>query len=103
VPRRNTNFKATFSEKMDKTTLNKSTFKLYKCPTTTSTNCTTRISDAPVSSADGLSATLNPYGSKTTLLLANTRYKVVVTTGAKDEAGNALAQQKVSYFKTGRS
>ena len=89
----------------------KSTFKLYKCPSTTSTNCTTQITDAPVTpSADGLSATLNPFGStSTTLLQAKTKYKVVVTTGAKDAAGNALdqdppttgSQQKVGYFTTG--
>ncbi len=51
--------------------------------------------------ASGDSATLNPYGTTSTLLAANTSYKVVVSTGAKDLAGNALAQQKVAYFKTG--
>jgi hypothetical protein len=113
VPLRKTNFKATFSEKMDTNTLNESTYKLYKCPTTTSTNCTTQITNVTVTpSADGLSATLNPFGSTSSTLLAkNTRYKVVVTTGAKDEAGNALDQNsstagnqpKVAYFKTGSS
>jgi hypothetical protein len=44
------------------------------------------------------------------LLVGRTKYKVVVTTGAKDEAGNQLDQdasvvgnqQKVWYFTTGR-
>jgi hypothetical protein len=112
VPLRNTDFKATFSEKMNKTTLTTSTFKLFKCSSTTSTTCTTQITDAPVTpSADGLSATLNPFGGKSTSLQAKTRYKVVVTTGAKDLAGNALDQnssttgnqQKVGYFTTGSS
>jgi hypothetical protein len=112
VPRRNTNFQATFSEKMNANTLNKSTYKLYRCPTTTSTNCTTQITNVTVTPrTDGLGATLNPYGVTTTLLSANTRYKVVVTQGAKDAAGNALDQNpsatgnqpKVTYFKTGSS
>ena len=112
VPLRNTNFKATFSEKMNTTTLSTATFKLFKCSSTTSTTCTTQITDAPVApSADGLSATLNPFGSKSTLLQSKTRYKVVVTTSAEDLAGNALdqdsattgSQQKVGYFTTGSS
>jgi len=108
---RGTDVVATFSEAMDPTTLNTSTFKLYKCSSTTSTTCPTQITDAPVKAgADGLSATLNPFGStSTTLLPAKTKYKVVVTTGAKDVAGNALDQdpsttgnqQKVAYFTTG--
>jgi hypothetical protein len=110
APRRATDFEATFSEKMDASTLNTTTFKLFKCSSTTSTTCTTQITDAPVKAgADGLSATLNPFGgTATTLLQAKTKYKVVVTTGAKDAAGNALDQdpsttgnqQKVAYFTT---
>ena len=104
VPLRKTNFKATFSEKMDTTILNKSTFKLFKCPTTTSTKCTTQVTNVTVTpSADGLSATLNPFGKSSTLLAKNTRYKAVVTTGAEDLAGNSLGTIKVSYFKTGSS
>ncbi len=107
VPLRNTNFKATFSERMTNTTLNKYTFKLYKC---TSSACSTTPTSATVTpSTDGLSATLNPYGTSSTMLAANTKYKVEVTTGAKDLAGNALDQfpsttgnqPKVSYFTTG--
>ena len=105
VPLRKTSFKATFSEKMKTTTLSTSTFKLFKCSSTTSTNCTTQIAaaDAPVTpSSDGLSATLDPYGpTSTTLLAKNTKYKVVIITGAQDLAGNALAQEKVAYFTTG--
>ena len=114
VPLRKTDFKATFSEKMDPntldTSLNASTFKLFKCSSTTSTNCTTQITDAPVTlSTDGLSATLYPFSNKSTVLQGNTRYMVVVTTGAKDVAGNALDQdssttgnqQMVGYFTTG--
>ena len=104
VPGRKTNFKATFSEKMDTDTLTKSTFKLFKCPSTTSTNCTTQVTRATVTpSADGLSATLNPFGKTASLLAKNTRYKAVLTTGVKDLAGNKLGTQEVSYFKTGSS
>jgi hypothetical protein len=112
APRRATDFEATFSEKMDASTLSPSTFKLFKCSSTTSTTCTTQITTTPVKAgSDGLSATLNPFGSTSTTLLlqATTKYKVVVTTGAKDVAGNALDQdpsttgnqQKVGYFTTG--
>jgi Bacterial Ig-like domain len=107
---RNTNLTATFSEKMARTSITKSTFKLFKCPSTTSTSCTTQITNVTVSlSTDGLKATLNPFGTSSTLLLANTKYKAVVTTGAKDLAGNALdqnstttgPQQKEWTFTTG--
>jgi hypothetical protein len=38
-------------------------------------------------------ATLNPFGTSTTTHLArNTKYKGVITTGAKDVAGNPLDQ-----------
>jgi hypothetical protein len=95
---RNTSVTGTFSEKMDPNSITKSTFKLYKCPSTTSTNCTTQVTNVSVSpSNDGLSATLDPSD----LLGARTRYKAVVTTGAKDVAGNALNQQKNWYFTTG--
>jgi hypothetical protein len=44
-------------------------------------------------STDGLEATLNPFGSSTTTHLArNTKYKAVITTGARDVAGNQLDQ-----------
>ena len=107
---RGTNVAATFSEKMSPASISKSTFKLFKCPSTTSTSCTTQITNVTVSpSTDGLRATLNPFGTSSTLLSSRTRYKAVVTTGAKDLAGNALDQnptttgnqQKAWYFTTG--
>jgi hypothetical protein len=77
---------AIFSEKMIRSTLNKSTFKLYKV---NSDSSTTQITNVTVSSStDGLKATLNP----STLLLANTNYRAIVTTGARDLAGNQLDQ-----------
>jgi hypothetical protein len=39
-----------------------------------------------------LTATLNPFRSSTARLSQNIKYKVVVTTGAEDLAGNALDQ-----------
>ena len=104
---RNTNVTATFSERMDPDTLSTSTFKLFKV---NADGTTKRITRAPVKlSADALTAKLNPFGSSDTRLAKNTRYKVVVTTGATDVAGNALDQdeaasgnqQKVWYFSTG--
>ena len=104
---RNTDVTATFSEKMDPDTLSTSTFKLFKV---NKNGATSRITPAPVNlSEDGLTARLNPFGSSSTRLAKNTRYKAVVTTGATDVAGNALDQddaragnqQKVWYFTTG--
>jgi hypothetical protein len=90
---RNTDVAATFSEKMDPASINATTFKLFKCSSTTSTTCTTRITNVAVSlSADGLRATLNPYGTSSTLLASRSKYKAVVTIGAKDLAGNPLDQ-----------
>jgi len=95
-----TNLTATFSEKMRASSINTTTFKLYRVK---SDGTQTQITNVAVSlSSDGLKATLNPFGVQTpTLLLArNTKYKGVVTTGAMDLAGNALAQQKSWTFTT---
>ena len=37
-------------------------------------------------------AKLNPFGTSSTVLAAKTKYKGVITTGAKDQAGNQLDQ-----------
>ena len=100
---RGTNLTATFSEKMDPLSITKSTFKLFKVK---STGSTTQITNVTVAlSSDGINATLNPSNP----LAANTKYKAVVTTGARDLAGNQLDQSsttngkqpKVWTFKTG--
>ena len=82
--------------------INKDTFKLYKVKSdgtqTQITNVAVSLSSDGLS--DGLKATLDPFGSQTTTLARNTKYKGVVTTGAKDLAGNSLAQQKSWTFKT---
>jgi hypothetical protein len=85
------NLTATFSEKMDPASITTSTFKLFKVnPDGTQT----QITNVSISkSTDGLRATLNPFGSSTTMHLARgTKYKGVITTGAKDVAGNPLDQ-----------
>jgi hypothetical protein len=83
---RNTDLSATFSERMDCSSLSRSTFKLYKV---NRNGTTTQIRAVSVSrSTDGLKATLNPGST----LLANTTYKGVVSPGAKDVAGNHLDQ-----------
>jgi hypothetical protein len=107
---RRTDVTASFSEEMDPTSITKSTFKLYECSSITSTNCTTQLTNVTLKlSTDGLRAILNPYGTSSTKLSAHTKYKAVVTTGAKDVAGNALDQsattsgnqREVWYFTTG--
>jgi N-acetylglucosamine-6-sulfatase len=88
---RSTNLTATFSEKMDPLSITKSTFKLFKVNPEGST---TQITNVTVGlSPDGLKATLNPFGTSTTTHLAkSTKYKGVITTGARDVAGNQLDQ-----------
>src|SRR5215216_6229086 len=85
------NLTATFSEKMMPSSITTSTFKLFKVNTD---GTQTQITNVTVSlSTDGLVATLNPFGSSTTTHLARgTKYKGVITTGAKDVAGNPLDQ-----------
>jgi N-acetylglucosamine-6-sulfatase len=85
------NLTATFSEKMMPSSITTSTFKLFKVnPDGTQTQIT-NVSVAL--STDGLVATLNPFGTSTTTHLARgTKYKGVITTGAKDVAGNQLDQ-----------
>ena len=102
---RGANVVATFSEKMSPASITKSTFKLFRV-TSSGTRQVTNVTVTP--SSDSLKATLNPFGTSTTLLAANTKYRAVVTTGAEDLAGNGLDQnstragnqQKVWTFNT---
>jgi hypothetical protein len=79
-----TTVRATFSEPMDTTSITNLTFKLFRCPSTSSTTCTTQVTNVTLSkNADGLRATLNPYGTSSTLLAPRTNYRAVVTTGPR--------------------
>ncbi len=101
---------ATFSERMEKSTLNEAAFKLYELienpDGTTTAQQITNVTVTP--SSDDLKVTLNPYGNSDGLLEKNTRYKAVVNEGALDVFGNPLDQKqsvsgnqpKVWYFKT---
>ena len=98
---RTKNVKATFSEDMMASSINTNTFKLYKKGSTTKISAT--VSYDPTTRT----AKLNPFGSTTTRLARGTTYKAVVTTGAKDLAGNCLdqdpyngLQQKKWFFTT---
>ncbi|MDQ5827170.1 MAG: Ig-like domain-containing protein [Chloroflexota bacterium] len=103
--KRNTDLTANFSERMNRATLNKATFKLFKVNRDGST---TQIRAVSVSSStDGLKATLDPDST----LGANTKYEAVVSTGAKDVAENRLDQDRKRpkdqpmewFFTTGSS
>lgn len=76
------NVTATFSEDMDVSSINRTTFKLMKAGTTTSIGAV--VSYEPTTRK----ATLNPNAD----LQLGTKYKAVVTAGAKDLTGNALDQ-----------
>ncbi len=94
VPR-TTTVTATFSEAMDPTTLNASTFTLSKQGS--ASTITTMVSyDATTNKV-----TLKPSST----LAASTKYTVTVKAGAggvKDKASNPLASDKVWSFTTGR-
>ena len=96
--RRVANVSATFSEAMSPGSINKNTFGLFKAGTTTRIGATVNYDQV------GVRALLNPNSN----LRPKTRYKAVVTTGAKDPSGNGLDQnpnvtgnqQKVWFFAT---
>ncbi|HYP21705.1 MAG TPA: Ig-like domain-containing protein [Chloroflexia bacterium] len=96
---RGTNVVATFSENMQKSTLTKANFKLYKVSATGPIQIT-NVTVTP--SLAGTKATLNPYGFSTTRLANNTRYKAVLTNRVEDLAANALDANKVWSFRTVR-
>jgi hypothetical protein len=83
-----TNITATFSEDMDASSINGNTFKLVR------KGSTTKIPATVSYDASTDTATLDP----TDPLQRGVTYKAVVTTGAKDSAGTALAQQYRWFF-----
>jgi probable HAF family extracellular repeat protein len=76
------NIAATFSEAMMANSINGTTFKLSKVGTTTTKAAAVRY-DSTIKKA-----TLNPHANPQ----RGARYKAMVTTGAKDLAGNQLDQ-----------
>jgi len=76
------NVRATFSEGMDSTTINGTTFQLFKKGTTTQIPATVSYN------ADTDTAKLDPTNN----LRRGVVYKAVVSTGARDVAGNQLDQ-----------
>jgi hypothetical protein len=95
---RGTNLTATYSEKMRTSFVNATTFKLFKV---NADGTQTQITDVVVSlSSDRHVAKLDPFGTTTTLLARNTKYKGVITTETKDLSRNSLAQQKSWTFTT---
>jgi hypothetical protein len=94
------NVKATFSEEMSDSSINGQTFKLFK------KGSTTRIAAQityPDPNSPPYTAKLDPKDSMT----RGATYKAVVSTGAKDQAGNSLdqdaslsgSQQMAWFFK----
>jgi hypothetical protein len=78
------NITATFSEAMDASTINSSTFKLFKAGTTNLIPAV--VTYNPTTNK----AILNPNAN----LKLGTKYKAAVTTGAKDLADNQLDQDQ---------
>ena len=91
---------ATFSDAMNPATLTTSTVKLYQ----RKSGEWRRVRDTNVSCVDDPchTVTLDPYPSDPTrLLAANKKYKVTITTGAKNLAGLRLSSSKSWTFTTG--
>jgi subtilisin-like proprotein convertase family protein len=92
------NVKATFSEAMSVPSISSNTFELFRAGTTTAIGATVSY-DAAINRA-----TLNPNNN----LRRGVKYRAVITTDAKDVAGNQLDQnpniagnqQKVWFFTT---
>lgn len=108
---RDANVTAAFSERMDPDTITGSTFKLYRVnPDRSKTRINASVTLLETPSPGGLKAELDPFGTSTMSLKPGARYRAVVTTGAKDLAGNALdqyprkggKQQKAWIFATRR-
>lgn len=110
---RGTDITATFSDEMDDATL--ITDQVNQTSTTVkliNTATGRRVKNVVVSYGEATkTVTLDPFGTSTTLLAKNTKYKVTVTTGAMNLAGFALDQNptkagnqpKTWTFITGRS
>ena len=87
------NLTATFSEAMQASTINTTTFRLRKSGTTT--NVAAAVSYDPTTKR----ATLNPNVD----LKAGASYVATVTTGAKDQSGNQLDQDPNAAGNQARS
>lgn len=83
---RTASIKATFTEKVRRLTVNRSTFYLVRAGTTT------KIRASVSYDSDTKKATLNPRAA----LRPRTKYRVVVTTYVKDLAGNRLDQNSAT-------
>jgi arylsulfatase A-like enzyme len=91
-----TNVTAFFSEEMMASSINGTTFKLTKKGSTTKIGAVVTYFPDDLATTDTVEAraTLDPRDS----LRSGVTYKAVVTTGAKDSVGNALAQQYRWFF-----
>jgi large repetitive protein len=86
------NVSAIFSEDMKASTINTTTFKLFRKGSTTKLAATITL-NANLAAGTANGATLDPTNS----LKRGVTYKAVVTTGAKDVAGNSLDQNSTLY------
>lgn len=96
---RRTSVTVTFSEEMDTGTLTEETFRLYEMSDKEGPIRITKVSVTP--NPDGTKVTLDPYGPTGKGLRKNTEYLVVVTTGARDFDGTAMAAHRFWSFETG--
>ena len=107
VPR-GTDVEVTFSEGMEPCSIDHPRFELYKWNKdrqgwqwVTNTGLSTWLPDVGCDIPPPTTATLDPYPSDPSRVLAkDTKYRVVITTEIRDPAGNRLAQDYAWTFRT---
>jgi hypothetical protein len=84
---RSTNITATFSDRMDESTLTAQFLKLVNTATGK------RVNNVAINYDDATrTLTINPFGSSATLLAKSTKYKVTIATGVKNRASISFDQ-----------
>jgi predicted flap endonuclease-1-like 5' DNA nuclease len=89
-----------FSEDMDPTTINEDTFKIMQRTTPSSGEYRSKEVSG-ILSYDDRTATFNPYEILAPNQMYGNVFTVMVTTGAKDLAGNGLSEDYIWSFTTG--
>jgi hypothetical protein len=92
--RRDTNLTVTFSEQMDWSRLSYSAVRVVKASTGERVSINDVSCDNPCNTV-----TIDPYSR----LARETKYRAIITTEAKDLAGNALTKNYTWTFTTGRT
>jgi hypothetical protein len=108
LARRRTSFKITFSDDMKPGTIDTGTIRLYRLHSEGSKSqvqggTTVRCVADGASGTQCKTALLNPFGTSAKKLEPDSKYRIIVTRGAQDSAGNALRKSFSKTFETGNT